>query len=75
MDMQQSNVIAAAALRRQQAIPDAERCPSCEGMGQKDLGCAITHTIWATCLHCGGTGRLADVPEFLRARMRKDDHT
>lgn len=71
MDMQQSNLIAAAAYRRQSEIPDAERCPSCDGMGQADLGCAITHTIWATCSTCGGSGHLADVPEFLRARIPK----
>ena len=42
---------------QRQGIPEEERCWNCDGRGQIRTGCAITHAIYTTCCHCGGSGK------------------
>ena len=63
MDFETTRILEQGMYAQQQSIPETERCDHCDGRGQVSVGCAITHSMYAKCFECFGTGRKADRQE------------
>lgn len=57
MDFTQTILLEKGMRTQQASIPKEAQRTECEGMGQISVGCALTHSIYATCPACEGSGR------------------